>query len=172
MADYQTKPEEFNFHNMEVHAKSATPDTHRKPSPMKFETACLHAGYTADPTTNSRAVPVYRTSSFTFNNTAHAARLFALQELGNIYTRLMNPTHDVLEKRVAALEGGVGALAQCQPQVAQRQGEEAVHRSVPAAGPSTGRPPESSDCGSIGAPASLSTVRQAPVAVKFSSASP
>ena len=111
MADYQTKPEEFNFHNMEVHAKSATPDTHRKPSPMKFETACLHAGYTADPTTNSRAVPVYRTSSFTFNNTAHAARLFALQELGNIYTRLMNPTHDVLEKRVAALEGGVGALA-------------------------------------------------------------
>jgi O-acetylhomoserine (thiol)-lyase len=78
---------------------------------MKLETACLHAGYVPDPTTNSRAVPIYRTSSFVFNSTEHAARLFALKELGNIYTRLMNPTHDVLEKRVSALEGGVGALA-------------------------------------------------------------
>jgi len=78
---------------------------------MKFETACLHAGYTADPTTKSRAVPVYRTSSFVFDNTEHAAKLFALQELGNIYTRLMNPTHDTLEQRVATLEGGAGALA-------------------------------------------------------------
>ncbi|MCA9034609.1 MAG: O-acetylhomoserine aminocarboxypropyltransferase/cysteine synthase [Planctomycetaceae bacterium] len=78
---------------------------------MKFETACLHAGHTPDPTTNSRAVPVYRTSSYVFNNTEHAANLFALKELGNIYTRLMNPTQDVLEQRVAQLEGGVGALA-------------------------------------------------------------
>lgn len=74
-------------------------------------TQCLHAGQEPDPTTLSRAVPVYRTSSYVFNDTEHAANLFGLKELGNIYTRLMNPTHDVLEKRVAALEGGVGALA-------------------------------------------------------------
>ncbi|MDB2496957.1 O-acetylhomoserine aminocarboxypropyltransferase/cysteine synthase [Verrucomicrobiales bacterium] len=73
---------------------------------MKIETLCLHGGHTPDPTTNARAVPVYRTSSFVFNSTEHAANLFALKELGNIYTRLMNPTTDVLEKRVALLEGG------------------------------------------------------------------
>ena len=72
---------------------------------MKFETICLHGGTQADPTTGSRAVPVYRTSSFVFKNTEHAANLFALKELGNIYTRLMNPTTDVLEKRVCLLEG-------------------------------------------------------------------
>lgn len=72
---------------------------------MKFETLCLHGGYRPDPTTLSRAVPVYRTSSYTFRSTEHAANLFALRELGNIYTRLMNPTTDVLEKRVALLEG-------------------------------------------------------------------
>lgn len=72
---------------------------------MKFETLCLHGGYQAEPTTLARAVPVYRTSSFQFRNTEHAANLFALKELGNIYTRLMNPTTDVLEKRVALLEG-------------------------------------------------------------------
>ncbi|PLX94332.1 MAG: O-acetylhomoserine aminocarboxypropyltransferase [Desulfuromonas sp.] len=76
-----------------------------------METQVLHAGYQPDPTTGSRAVPVYRTSSFQFRDTEHAANLFALKELGNIYTRLMNPTTDVLEQRVAALEGGVGALA-------------------------------------------------------------
>jgi O-acetylhomoserine (thiol)-lyase len=76
-----------------------------------IETQVLHAGYQPDPTTGSRAVPVYRTSSFQFRDTEHAANLFALKELGNIYTRLMNPTTDVLEQRVAALEGGVGALA-------------------------------------------------------------
>ena len=74
-------------------------------SQMKFETTCLHGGYKVEPTTLSRAVPVYRTSSYQFNNTEHAAKLFALQELGNIYSRLMNPTNDVLEKRVALLEG-------------------------------------------------------------------
>lgn len=72
---------------------------------MKLETICLHGGHTPDPTTLARAVPVYRTSSFVFKNTEHAANLFALRELGNIYTRLMNPTTDVLEKRVAMLEG-------------------------------------------------------------------
>ena len=76
-----------------------------------IETLALHAGQEPDPATNSRAVPVYRTSSYVFRNTEHAANLFGLKELGNIYTRLMNPTHDVLEKRVAALEGGAAALA-------------------------------------------------------------
>ncbi|MCX8155112.1 MAG: O-acetylhomoserine aminocarboxypropyltransferase/cysteine synthase [Verrucomicrobiae bacterium] len=72
---------------------------------MKFETLCLHGGQQPDPVTLSRAVPIYRTSSYVFRNTEHAANLFALKELGNIYTRLMNPTTDVLEKRVALLEG-------------------------------------------------------------------
>ncbi len=72
---------------------------------MKIETICLHGGHQPDAVTNSRAVPVYRTSSFVFNSTEHAANLFALKELGNIYTRLMNPTTDVLEKRVSLLEG-------------------------------------------------------------------
>ena len=72
---------------------------------MKQETLCLHGGQQPDPTTNSRAVPVYRTASFVFDSTEHAANLFALKELGNIYTRLMNPTTDVLEKRIALLEG-------------------------------------------------------------------
>ena len=76
-----------------------------------FETLALHGGQTIDPETLSRGVPVYRTSSFLFKNTEHAANLFALKELGNIYTRLMNPTHDVLEKRVAMLEGGAAAVA-------------------------------------------------------------
>ncbi len=78
---------------------------------MNIETKCLHAGQVPDPTTNSRGVPVYRTTSYVFNSTEHAANLFALKELGNIYTRLMNPTHDVLEQRIAALEGGAAALA-------------------------------------------------------------
>lgn len=78
---------------------------------MKFETLQLHAGQTADPTTNSRAVPIYQTTSYVFNNTEHGANLFALKEFGNVYTRIMNPTSDVFEKRIAALEGGVAALA-------------------------------------------------------------
>ena len=75
-----------------------------------ISTISLHAGQTPDPTTNSRAVPIYQTSSYVFNSSEHAADLFALKEGGNIYTRLMNPTTDVLEKRLAALDGGVGAL--------------------------------------------------------------
>lgn len=74
-------------------------------------TQALHAGQTADPTTNSRAVPIYQTTSYVFDSSEHAANLFALAEMGNIYTRLMNPTTDVLEKRLAELDGGVGALA-------------------------------------------------------------
>ncbi len=74
-------------------------------------TQTLHAGQVPDPATNSRAVPIYQTSSYVFNSSDHAARLFALEEPGNIYTRLMNPTTDVLEKRLAELDGGVGALA-------------------------------------------------------------
>lgn len=78
----------------------------------KPETLCVHAGQEPDPATTSRGVPVHRTSSFVFKNTQHAANLFALKELGNIYTRLMNPTQDVLEQRMAALEGGgCGACA-------------------------------------------------------------
>lgn len=78
---------------------------------MKLETQCIHAGTRPDPATNSRAIPIYRTSSYVFNDTEHAANLFALRELGNIYTRIMNPTQDALEQRVAALEGGAAALA-------------------------------------------------------------
>jgi O-acetylhomoserine (thiol)-lyase len=76
-----------------------------------FATRQLHAGQQPDPTTGSRAVPIYHTTSFQFNSTEHAANLFALKEFGNIYTRIMNPTTDVLEQRVASLEGGIGALA-------------------------------------------------------------
>lgn len=78
---------------------------------LKFETLQVHAGQEADPTTGSRAVPLYQTTSFVFKNAEHGANLFALKEFGNIYTRLMNPTTDVLEKRIAALEGGVAGLA-------------------------------------------------------------
>lgn len=82
------------------------------------ETLAVHAGQEPDPTTGSRAVPIYQTTSYAFRDSDHAARLFALQEFGNIYTRLMNPTTDVFEKRVAALEGGVGALAAAAGQTA------------------------------------------------------
>jgi O-acetylhomoserine (thiol)-lyase len=78
---------------------------------LKIETLVLHGGQEADPTTGSRAVPIYQTTSYQFKNTEHAANLFGLREFGNIYTRLMNPTTDVFEKRVALLDGGVGALA-------------------------------------------------------------
>ncbi|MBC8006127.1 MAG: O-acetylhomoserine aminocarboxypropyltransferase/cysteine synthase [Verrucomicrobia bacterium] len=77
---------------------------------LHFETLQLHAGQQVDPTTQSRAVPIYQTSSYVFNNAEHAANLFALKEFGNIYTRIMNPTTDVFEQRMAALEGGVAAL--------------------------------------------------------------
>jgi len=86
---------------------------------MKFETLQLHAGQEVDPSTLSRAVPIYQTSSYLFKDAEHAANLFGLKEFGNIYTRIMNPTTDVFEKRVAALEGGVAALATSSGQAAQ-----------------------------------------------------
>lgn len=88
-------------------------------STYKFETLQLHAGQTTDPVTKSRAVPIYQTTSYVFDNTDHAANLFGLKEFGNIYTRIGNPTTDVFEKRVAALEGGVAALAVSSGQSAQ-----------------------------------------------------
>lgn len=88
------------------------------PNP-KFETLQLHAGQEPDPTTGSRAVPIYQTTSYVFNSSEHGANLFALKEFGNIYTRLMNPTTDVFEKRIAALEGGVAALAVSSGQASQ-----------------------------------------------------
>ncbi|PVH91517.1 O-acetylhomoserine ami [Periconia macrospinosa] len=84
-----------------------------------FETLQLHAGHSPDSATNARAVPIYATTSFTFNDSAHGARLFGLKEFGNIYSRIMNPTVDVFEKRIAALEGGVAALATSSGQAAQ-----------------------------------------------------
>lgn len=86
---------------------------------LKFETLQLHAGQDVDPTTGSRAVPIYQTTSYVFNSADHAANLFGLKEFGNIYTRIMNPTTDVFEKRIAALEGGVAALAVSSGQAAQ-----------------------------------------------------
>jgi O-acetylhomoserine/O-acetylserine sulfhydrylase len=88
-------------------------------SKLHFETLQLHAGQQVDPTTKSRAVPIYQTTSYAFNNSEHAANLFGLREFGNIYTRIMNPTTDVFEQRMAALEGGVAALATSSGQASQ-----------------------------------------------------
>ena len=88
-------------------------------SDLRFETLQLHAGQQADATTNSRALPIYQTTSYVFNDTTHAANLFGLKAFGNIYTRIMNPTTDVFEQRIAALEGGVAALATSSGQAAQ-----------------------------------------------------
>lgn len=90
-----------------------------KSKQYRFETLQLHAGQQPDPTTGSRAVPIYQTTSYQFNDTEHAATLFALKEFGNIYSRIMNPTNDVFENRVAALEGGVAAVATSSGQAAQ-----------------------------------------------------
>src|SRR3984957_6734746 len=83
-----------------------------------FNTRALHHGYQPDPTTGARAVPIYQTTSFVFKDSAHATNLFALQEFGNIYTRIMNPTTDVLEQRVASLENGAAGVAMSSPQTA------------------------------------------------------
>src|SRR6202166_4917716 len=93
------------------------------------ETIALHAGWRADPATGAVAVPIYQTTSYQFHNTEHAANLFALKELGNIYTRIMNPTNDVLEKRIAALEGGVAALALASGQAASAVAIQNVARA-------------------------------------------
>jgi O-acetylhomoserine (thiol)-lyase len=89
------------------------------PATFRPETQALHAGQQPDPTTHARAVPIYATTSYVFDDAAHAARLFGLQEFGNIYTRIMNPTTDVFEQRVAAIEGGVGALGLSSGQAAE-----------------------------------------------------
>ncbi len=93
--------------------------SNQTPPPYRYETLQVHAGQEPAPGTNARAVPIYQTTSYTFNDADHGARLFALKEFGNIYTRIMNPTTDVFEKRVAALEGGVAALATASGQAAQ-----------------------------------------------------
>lgn len=90
-----------------------------EPPVHRFETLQLHAGQEPDPATNSRATPIYATTSYVFNDSAHGARLFGLKEFGNIYSRIMNPTVDVFEKRIAALEGGVAAVAASSGQSAQ-----------------------------------------------------
>ncbi|PSQ85930.1 MAG: O-acetylhomoserine aminocarboxypropyltransferase, partial [Bacteroidetes bacterium QH_2_63_10] len=84
-----------------------------------YETLQLHAGQEPDPTTNARAVPIYASTSYTFDDAEHGADLFALEEIGNIYSRIMNPTNDVFEERVAALEGGVAAVSTASGQSAQ-----------------------------------------------------
>ncbi|MCK9409984.1 MAG: O-acetylhomoserine aminocarboxypropyltransferase/cysteine synthase [Bacteriovoracaceae bacterium] len=93
--------------------------TNGKKRDYRFETLQLHAGQTVDPTTKSRAVPIYQTTSYVFDNASHAANLFGLKEFGNIYTRIMNPTTAVFEERIAALEGGVAAVATASGQAAQ-----------------------------------------------------
>ncbi|MCB1032892.1 MAG: aminotransferase class I/II-fold pyridoxal phosphate-dependent enzyme, partial [Acidobacteria bacterium] len=90
-----------------------------KKKSLHFETLQVHAGQQPAPGTRARAVPIYQTTSYTFDDSDHGARLFALQEFGNIYTRIMNPTTDVFEQRIAALEGGVAALATASGQAAQ-----------------------------------------------------
>ena len=89
------------------------------PSSFGFETRQIHAGAAPDPTTGARATPIYQTTSYAFRDTDHAAALFGLAEAGNIYTRIMNPTQDVLEQRIASLEGGVAALAVASGQAAE-----------------------------------------------------
>src|ERR1700719_4538217 len=101
-----------------------------------FETKQVHAGQTPDIATNARALPIYQTTSYTFNSTEHAAALFGLAEPGNIYTRIMNPTQDVVEQRIAALEGGVAALVLSFGQAA----EIFATRGLPAIAHETGKP--------------------------------
>ena len=88
-------------------------------SDYRFETLQLHAGQEPDPATNARAVPIYQPTTFVFDSAEHGAKLFGLEEFGNIYTRIMNPTTDVFEKRIAALEGGVSGLATGSGQASQ-----------------------------------------------------
>src|ERR1700736_4736854 len=87
--------------------------------PLGFNTRALHAGYAPESAMDARAVPIFQTTSFTFNDSEHASALFALQQFGNIYTRIMNPTTDVLEQRIASLENGIAALATSSGQAAQ-----------------------------------------------------
>jgi O-acetylhomoserine (thiol)-lyase len=96
----------------------------------KFETKQVHSGARPDPVTNARATPIYQTTSYVFNSAEHAANLFALAEFGNIYTRIQNPTQDVVEQRVAALEGGTAALMVSSGQAAEHRPGRRSHRLV------------------------------------------
>jgi O-acetylhomoserine (thiol)-lyase len=109
------------------------------PPQYHFDTLAVHGGQAPDAATNARAVPIYQTTSYTFADADHAARLFALEEFGNIYTRLMNPTTDVFEKRIAALEGGVAALATASGQAA----ETLTILTLASAATKSSRPPRS-----------------------------
>src|SRR6202000_2702712 len=101
----------FAGENAQMSSDNADSNTETDPSAhWSFETKQVHAGQQPDPTTNARALPIYQTTSYTFNDTTHAAALFGLEVPGNIYTRIGNPTTDVVEQRIAALEGGVAAL--------------------------------------------------------------
>ena len=113
-SSFCTPPPPFDFGFEKPHIEEGTLE--RK---LGFDTLALHGGQKPDPTTGARAVPIYQTTSFVFKDTTHAANLFALKEFGNIYTRIMNPTWDVLEQRVAALEGGVAALVASSGQAAE-----------------------------------------------------
>ena len=108
-----------------------------------LDTLAIHGGQEKDPTTKSRAVPIYQTTSYVFDDADHAARLFALQEFGNIYTRIMNPTTDVFEKRIAALEGGLAGLARVSlPRGDRRRADRRTHHDrVPRLRPDGGRTP-------------------------------
>ena len=97
----------------------STPETDDPTANWSFETKQIHAGQTPDSATHARALPIYATTSYTFDNTDHAAALFGLAEPGNIYTRIMNPTQDTVEQRIAALEGGVAALFLASGQAAE-----------------------------------------------------
>src|SRR5215467_3720898 len=96
-----------------------TADTTASARQLGFATRCLHAGHAPDKASLARAVPIYQTTSYVFENSAHAAALFALEQFGNIYTRIMNPTTGVFEERVASLEGGIAGLATSSGQAAQ-----------------------------------------------------
>ena len=102
-----------------IKRKANTMSTNGKERQYRYETLQLHAGQKPDSATNARAVPIYQTTSYNFNDAQHAADLFGLQKFGNIYTRIMNPTSDVFEQRIAALEGGAAALATASGQAAQ-----------------------------------------------------
>src|SRR5678816_4462517 len=112
-----TEPRSFCLSRIDQEARPDMADL--DPTTFRPETRALHSGQKPDPTTNARAVPIYATTSYVFDDAAHAARLFGLQEFGNIYTRIMNPTTDVFEQRVAALEGGVAALGVSSGQAAE-----------------------------------------------------
>jgi O-acetylhomoserine (thiol)-lyase len=109
----------FKCERNTLDSSTMSSDLKSEPVPQSFETLALHGGQSVDPTTRARAVPIYQTTSYVFDDTAHAARLFGLQEFGNIYTRIMNPTTDVFEQRVAKLEGGTHAVAAASGQAAE-----------------------------------------------------